>query len=99
MRVLMVLLLLLNGACTAQKATAKRGEPHFVVDTDERGQCLHRMGEERLDVDQVMQRAASWPNKSAEIRVGGVGAKVPYRCVGGLIYALQSAGFYQISFE
>jgi hypothetical protein len=62
----------------------------LVVDTQGEGGCVVRFQGEQLVTDQLYERLRVLPH-GQEIEVKGGYSNVPYRCIGGAIFAIQRA--------
>jgi biopolymer transport protein ExbD len=81
----------------AVSAAGPAKELHVRVALDGSGTCITTWNDEWVDKDGLMARARAWPDKESSVHVDG-GPDVPYRCLGGTIYALQMAGFSKVGF-
>lgn len=72
---------------------------HVQVTADGTDKCTIIWNGEPLEQDALLERARSVPDKrkKAGVRIVG-GETVPYRCIGGVIYTLQMAGFARVGF-
>jgi len=57
--------------------------------------CIAEVDGRRIDPERLAEAARPWRERGARIQ-GSVAT--PYRCVGGIIYALQRAGLTRIGF-
>jgi biopolymer transport protein ExbD len=78
-------------------AAAPAGAPNIRVGVDNAGKCTTIWNDEQVDSDTLLSRARAWPDKGVQIHIDG-DTTTPYRCVGGAVYTLQSAGFTKIGF-
>ena len=92
--------------------TTKPENVSLSITKDDKGQCavywgMSRMGHQELfdraskkmkaDIERLEAAGPIDPDKIPEVHIRG-DVDVPYKCVGGAIYTMQSAGFIKVGF-
>lgn len=89
----LVLIGLVVSGCAAQ--TGRAPFAASVSGTD--SVCSVRVAGQEVTSDQLLAIARQEAKRTRRALLAG-GTAVPYRCIGGVIYTLQSAGFRQVDF-
>ncbi|CUS46674.1 Biopolymer transport protein ExbD/TolR [hydrothermal vent metagenome] len=90
---MMAILTLLAALSVASSGAAL----HVRIMVDESGKCVTAWNGAPVDDAELLERARAWPDKKKSVHIDG-DTIVPYRCLGGTIYALQMAGFTKLGF-
>jgi biopolymer transport protein ExbD len=80
-------------------ADPSAGAPHVRILADSSGKCVTIWNGQTVDNEALLDRArtVSDEDKKRGIHIDGK-VDAPYRCIGGVIYTLQAAGFTKIGF-
>jgi biopolymer transport protein ExbD len=80
-------------------AAAQAGTEMVTIEVRERGTdgCTYRAEGRRMSAEQIERRARTWKAQRRPIEIHG-DRHLPYRCIGGVIYLMQSAGIEKINF-
>ena len=91
--------LALLSACASQTASEGAREGPLVIEVSGDGQaqpCVAEIDGRRIDPERLAETARPWRERGARITAT---MATPYRCVGGIISALQRAEFIRIVFD
>ena len=97
-RALLLLGLALLPACTGEGVGERAPQGPLVIQVRGDGEtqpCVAEIDGRRIDAERLAETARPWRERGARIAAT---METPYRCVGGIIYALQRAGFTRIGF-
>ena len=68
--------------------------PELVVDAFEDGEgCRILVNGETVTAERLLEIASAWPSRRGLVRMK---RNTPYRCVGGVVFTLQRAGFLKV---
>ena len=75
-------------------AVGQPSGPNLVVDAyEDNGACSVVVNGERVDSQRLLELATAWPSRRGIVRME---KGTPYRCVGGVVFTLQRAGFVRV---
>ncbi|WP_294253748.1 hypothetical protein [uncultured Sphingomonas sp.] len=74
-------------------------QPYVVIVRGSGDACFAEVAGQKLTMDQLRTVAKPEARKGRKARIVSALKNTPYRCLGGVIYTLQTAGFEQVDFD